>query len=710
MATQYSLYNPAGSQYTTKIALNQYFPNLEDFFNHEWKKNIVFDFLYANLLEKNGVLSGCVISQDGGNDAINTTGGFVWINGNKVTVGAAATFDASAEGWYISSVTAAGAVVHGYFENSTAQSAGTPVDAVIIGVTQVGNGVFTLKSFFNDVNEDSRAEEVDGATEHIQPNIAVGPTLVNTRVTDLETTFVASLSDGDKLLFLDSTILTANRTLTTEVEVWMDGPDDKVNLDTFDLTFLDVSGKITLTSVTGKLILNGLTHGLVIIGGVIVEQGPNFIGTYFTDEGLFSSGQIQVQEVPAIWGTQAQVTSLDANFYTTAAGDPLDKTASAFPLDDDDEILAIHNATLVANLKLQPVSSKRLKIGMAKGVTLNLGDAGSGVPFKFEVGSNIKKGSNIILRGDLEFDETTLSVAEKRIVNNRAYGVKIKYNKDDIFDPAFAGDMVFKDTEAFNPYLIPYLGEQFDWLNDASNTNKTLLRDLNRALQGLVFDGSSYVETRSRFSLTGIAAYRFQVNKGFGFLRQLAVDDPDIHSRTDINGVSVADTASFVNTSNVVTFVSITDIKNGMRISGADNEGIPDESSGTPGTTILKNVNTTAKTAEMFNALTGAVQNANSTVGSIAITLDNSGAAGGSKQIDAMQKTKGSVQGFSSTGTSDIGALSTTFLNSSGSNTGTTDRMRINFDNSLSTSPNAAKTNDDESRVKSILTNYYQRA
>ena len=103
--------------------------------------------------------------------------------------------------------------------------------------------------------------------------------------------------------------------------------------------------------------------------------------------------------------------------------------------------------------------------------------------------------------------------------------------------------------------------------------------------------------------------------------------DSRVHQRTDPTGVSINATADFVNTSNVVTFQGgIGSVKNGMRINGATMPGIPE---GSAGTTILKNIDTTAGTAEMYNALTGAAVNATSTTTGISVTIDNSGAAGG---------------------------------------------------------------------------------
>ncbi len=149
----YSDYNPAGTTRTTKRGIARLIPLLPNYFNHQWFEDYVTDFLQTNILENNGVISGCVITQDGGNDAINTSGGEVYVNGNRVSVSASGPFSLTADGWYVSYVTSAGAIIHGYLENSTVQGAVTPADSVIIGYTLLGNSVLYINSFFNDVSD-----------------------------------------------------------------------------------------------------------------------------------------------------------------------------------------------------------------------------------------------------------------------------------------------------------------------------------------------------------------------------------------------------------------------------------------------------------------------------------------------------------------------------------------------------------------------------
>jgi hypothetical protein len=294
--TTYSDINPAGTTRTSKRGIARHSPLLPNYFNHQWVEDYITDFLQKNIMENNGVISGCVISKNGA-DKISTTSGEIYVNGNKVTVSTPGDYTITADGWYVTYVTSAGLVIHGYLENSTAQGPVTPDDAVIIGYSAFGNSVFNLYSFFNSVSEFS---DVEDKTLHIQPDVTVGPSLSDTRVTDTEDTFIASLTAGDKLLFLSGVTLTGSRDVSSvgEVKLMMDGPSVQLNLDTFDLTLGECSGYVGLSSNGGKLILNGECHGLVINGSITVEKGANFSGSYFRNGDLVHKSNIIAPNTP----------------------------------------------------------------------------------------------------------------------------------------------------------------------------------------------------------------------------------------------------------------------------------------------------------------------------------------------------------------------------------------------------------------------------
>jgi len=135
------------------------------------------------------------------------------------------------------------------------------------------------------------ATYLENNTRQLQPDVVVG-NLAEARVTNDETDFVAASLAGYNLLFVSGVVLTAARTLTNQVKIGMDSPDASINLDTFDLTLVEVSGYIGITASTGKLILNGVTHGLIIRGSVTVEHGASFSGSY-----LLNGVLVEVQDI-----------------------------------------------------------------------------------------------------------------------------------------------------------------------------------------------------------------------------------------------------------------------------------------------------------------------------------------------------------------------------------------------------------------------------
>lgn len=491
--TDYSDENPVGTVRTSFRAISKHIPLLPDHFNHLWMDAFVTDFLQKNFAENNGIISGCVISP-GAADEISISGGEAYINGVRTAVPAPGTYTAvSGDGWYSVHVNSAGAVITGYLQNSTVQSANAPNDAVLIGYAVRGSGNFFVYSF---------------------RNIA--------------------------------------------------------------------------------------------------------------------------KDVPAAlnWGTSAQATSGAADFYTDATGAPLDKDAAAYTIPEDSKVEMVYDSTFAANLKLEPPSSVRVFVSMAQGVELDFGDAGSGEPYKFIIGGNVKKGSTFGIRGTQEFIDIPFALTDdqKRFIANQAVGVRVKYNEDVIYDPAHVGDIVTKDSFPNNPYLVRMNGQQLNWkLHATPATNNTLawFRGLNKFLHGYR-DGS---EVASRFTLPAVISgspHAFQVNLANSMLRDISTVDPDIHDRTDANnpGATPDYTVDFDGSSTVTFQGSIGNAKNFMRIQAS---GISASA-----TVLLTDLDETAKTATMINALTFVPVTVGSASG-VAATIDNSGAAGGSLQLDAGQ-------------------------------------------------------------------------
>jgi hypothetical protein len=432
MATLYAPYNPTGATRTSKYGVLRPIPLEPDWHNHMWFERFEMDFVNKNLSKNDGMISGGTVTGDG-IDTTTVIGGVAYINGQKVTIATPGAHVHADDGWEIIYATNVGDVIFGPLDNSNVQSAVTSDNAVVIGYSVKGDGVFNVYSFANVIKD----ALIDGLTDHIQPNIVVGPSLSNDRVTDLETTFIASLSAGDQLLFIDAVVFTAARTITDQVKIWMDGPAIKVDIDTFDFTLNDCSGYIGITSSGGKLILNGHCRGLIVDGNVNIEKGSGFSGNYFT------TGMLSGQNADHKWGTSAQVTAGTATFYTDGSGNPLDKDAATVVINDDEKILIAHDIAAIANHALD-CGGKKVTIEMLAGVTWDLDT------FDLALG-----GVGDSIGGDIRITQT----GDLSIIGNR--GLMINNSRDvyedfktknliiDVFDnitvKATAGNIIFID-------------------------------------------------------------------------------------------------------------------------------------------------------------------------------------------------------------------------------------------------------------------------
>lgn len=377
--------------------------------------------------------------------------------------------------------------------------------------------------------------------------------------------------------------------------------------------------------------------------GVFASFGnKGFFGEYF-DQLMFEAHQIE-----HILGNASQLASDFATITWSNANARFENKAGGLvTLGDYERIAVIGMDTLTANMVIDNVKGLEIKhIGATPGQTgdnpkLQLGDAGGEEPFKIRLGVNALD-CQLNLLTDKPFadlDRLNLSIDQKQYVANQGKGNFIKVNGEQIYNPSSVGKIVKYDTQPKNPYLLRMAAADFPWSANAAVNNLAWFRDLNIALNGQLWNGSQFVETQGRFTPVAVVNYLFRLNRANRFFTDLGESlvpllDTRIHERSDPTGVAVADTAAVSIGSNVVTFVSIADIKNNMRISGLSTQGIPD---GVIGTTILKNINTASNTAEMFDALTGAVANATSSGSGLAVTMNNSGAAGGSHDEDAFQ-------------------------------------------------------------------------
>lgn len=400
-------------------------------------------------------------------------------------------------------------------------------------------------------------------------------------------------------------------------------------------------GRITKTQVPDAVRKSG-------VHAAFGEKG--FFGEYF-DQLMFEAHQIE-----HILGNASQLASDFATMTWSNSNSRFENKAGGLvTLGDYERVAVIGMDTLTANMVIDNVKGLEIKhIGATPGQTgdnpkLQLGDAGGGEPFKIRLGTNALD-CRLDLLTDQPFDDLdrlNLSITQKQYVANQGKNNFIKVNGEQIYNPSETGQIIKYDTQPKNPYLLRMAASDFPWSANAVVNNLAWFRDLNIALNGQRWDGSQFVETQGRFTPVGVVNYLFRLNRANRFFTDMkdGIDfDTRIHERNDPTGVTVLDTAGVSIGSNVVTFVSIIDIKNNMRISGLSAQGIPDATSIIPETTILKNINTAANTAEMFDALTGAPSTATSSGSGLTVTMNNSGAAGGSHDDDAFQNITGSFE------------------------------------------------------------------
>lgn len=302
----------------------------------------------------------------------------------------------------------------------------------------------------------------------------------------------------------------------------------------------------------------------------------------------------------------------------------VDKSAAIVSFSNYDRISIVGSDILTANMVLPSIAG--LKMRSINGAELRLGIAsGRGEPYRI-IHDPATIDADIDIKTDKLFEELSLiyTVDERQYYANQSYNSKIVINGVEIYTPTMSGSIVSLDSIPMdNPYLIRMDGQQLHYkLHATPSTNNTLtwFRDLNRKLGGLR-DGA---EVQSRFTMAAINDALFQVNTAYGVLRELNADDTDLHTRSDRNGVSVVTTADFIGSA--ITFSAIDGIKNGMRISGA---GIP---MSPIATTIITNI--IGLTAVMVDAETLVQISASGT--GVTVTMDNSGASGGSEQSDGI--------------------------------------------------------------------------
>lgn len=322
-----------------------------------------------------------------------------------------------------------------------------------------------------------------------------------------------------------------------------------------------------------------------------------------------------------------------------------DKSGAAVPLSHYERIAVIGMDTLTDNIKLDNLTGLEIfHIGNTPGQTgdnpkFQLGDAGGEEPFKIKLGPNTKE-CKLDLLTDKPFEVLELSnltQVQKQYVANQGKGNLIKTNGEELYNPSQAGQIIKFDAIPVNPYFLRLNGDAWPWSVDAAVNNHAWFRDLNIKLHGHRWNGTQFIEIQSKFTPQALILsdpYLFKLNIANRFFTDLMSDPPDgdtrIHERTDPTGVALFNGVDFDGTNVVFFVVTIGHVKNNMRIQGGTVPG------GASATTVLRNINTTTRTAEMYDALTGSPVNV-APAASVVVLVDNSGAAGGSHDEDYFQ-------------------------------------------------------------------------
>lgn len=383
-----------------------------------------------------------------------------------------------------------------------------------------------------------------------------------------------------------------------------------------------------------------------------------FIGS-FSNKGVY--GNIldrlifEAQGYEHILGSASQLASDFATItYSFTNSRFEDKVGSEVVLGDYERVAVIGMDVFTGDMVIDNVVGLEMfHIGATPGQSGNnprfeLSDAGGGVPYKIFLGPNTRE-CKLDLKTDKDFRQL-LNFTYGPVIsdpNNARYvanqGLKnyITVNGYEAYNPARAGEIVKFDTPPINPYYLRMNGQLFAYAANPSVNGIAWFRDLNIALGGYYETSGVLIEYASRFTSQSTiisSPYLTRVNVANRFMTDISTEDTRRHQRTDPTGAAFVGTVSF-NGTNIVTFTSLPVVpRGGMRIQGA---GIP---SSPVATTILRNYKTLPTvTAEMYNADTAAPVIV-PTASGVSVTIDNSGAAGGSHDKDYFQNITGSYE------------------------------------------------------------------
>jgi len=227
-----------------------------------------------------------------------------------------------------------------------------------------------------------------------------------------------------------------------------------------------------------------------------------------------------------------------------------------------------------------------------------------------------------------------LTQDQRRIFANQGKRNWVKINGEWCYKPSEVGNVLQNLSSFENPYLLKF-GTLYAYKRAADNSYDSLALFADLAIKdGGLRDG---VLMSSRFTEVATPDH-LSLNPMLNrFLTDLSTLDSDLHSRSEPSTTGFVLNATFLTGSSKVVFPDgLGSIKEGMRVTGASAYGIPD---GTNGTTIIVEISDGAEKSAIMVDIDGDEVEATAT-GTGSVTIENTGALGGSKAEDQFQSFK----------------------------------------------------------------------
>jgi hypothetical protein len=385
--------------------------------------------------------------------------------------------------------------------------------------------------------------------------------------------------------------------------------------------------------------------GLRRLGFEATSDGKKSIYDKYLNQLIFET------QFDHVWGTETQTKAdpPESTFYTDVSGNPLDASDSAVTFNHDDRIVMVHDTALTANLVIDG-GGKRLNITTVRGIAIDLGaDAGnSNVPYKIQL-KNADQ-SNCHFRTNKDYlDVLSVKAAatrsEQSVISNQTENSVIYLNNRQIFGRNLPVQLTYKEKD---PYFL--------FLDGTSGLSQHEYKDLFKRIKysfttagqigGAVANSQFTIpNTKGKFTRLGNAGGANDINgvhrrtAGASNFSQWPNTLTNISASFAIgsNEVRVNATVAGTQADNIAFLQSCVGLRVVADLSGL----VPDSTSGTPKTSIIRDVNISTPSAvvlTLIDSVDGSAANANVTNTANDIVISNSGNVQGSEELDSMQE------------------------------------------------------------------------